>query len=175
MKDTRLTKKQIERLLANNPSRKQQIEETPEEPRYVSFVNESEKNYDTLGASDHVKTFCCFIRDVIMRFEENQRLQQQAETEEMDIKHAIELAPKLTESEKKYLYVKLTDVLQTRRACKSENEILQPLYNYLSDKSLLNKLSQLQGTVSTVKEIISNRQYACRTGVLDDFRNDVPQ
>ena len=88
----------------------------------------------------------------------------------MDIEHAIELAERLTEKEKKQLYSKLTDALQTRRACKSENEILQPLYDYFRDRTLMNKLSQLQGTVSDLKEIISNRTYSCRTSILEDFR-----
>jgi len=91
----------------------------------------------------------------------------------LDIEHAIELADKLTEKEKKQLYSKLTDVLQTRRACKSENEILQPLYDYFRDKTLLGKLAQIQGTISSIKDIIANRAYSCRTTVLNDFRTGV--
>ena len=173
MKDKRLTPKQIERLL-NNP---QKIEINPEpaqsEPakHTVSFKG-AEKDYDTLGSEGQLKTFCAFIRDVISRYEENKRLQEEAETMEMDLEHCIELAQKLTEKEKKTLYSKLTEVLQTRRACKSENEILQPVYNYFSDKTLLNKLIQIQGTVSNVKDIVANRSYSCRTQILDDFRSD---
>ena len=177
MKDRRLTQKQIDRLLANNPGNTAQ--KKAEEPllqekqlKYVSFANDSKKDYDTLKSIDQLKAFCNFVRNVTSRYEENQRLQEEAETMEMDIKHAIELAPKLTEKEKKVLYSKLTEVLQTRRACKSENEILQPLYSYFNDKVLLNKLAQLQGTITSIKEIISNRQYACRTNILDDFRNE---
>lgn len=169
-KDPRLTPKQIEKLL-NNP-KKLEIEE----PQVVKQLNQKlsfkgcNKDYDTLNAVEQIKLFCTFIKDLIAHYEENERLQTEAETMEMDIKHAIELVEKLTEKEKKQLYSKLTDVLQTRRACKSENEILQPLYNYFNDKVLLNKLIQLQGIVQTTKEIISNRAYACRTDVLNDFR-----
>lgn len=170
MKDRRLTPKQIDRLLANNSHKIElNIQEQPVAQKTVSFTSES-KEYDTLNSEDAVKTFCEFIRTVISRYEENQRRQSEAETMELDIEHCIELAPKLTEKEKKMLYSKLTEVLQERRACKSENEILQPLYSYFVDKTLLNKLSQLQGTVSNIKDIISNRQYACRTNILDDFR-----
>lgn len=170
-KDRRLTQKQIDRLLANNPH-KIEIETKEEiklEPKGISFVS-TNKEYDTLDAVERIKNICEFIRDVNSRYEENIRKQDEAELMENDIRHCIELAPKLTEKEKKYLYNKLTEILQTRRACKSENEILQPLYNYFSDKVLLNKLSQIQGTVSSLKDIISNRTYSCRTSVLDEFR-----
>ena len=172
MKDKRLTPKQIENLLANNPHKivldaKPEIKTSPEVK--VSFKSNN-KQYDTLDTTEHIKAFCAFMRDVVARYEENQRRQEEAETMEMDIEHAIELAERLTEKEKKVLYSKLTEVLQTRRACKSENEILQPLYNYFSDKVLLNKMSQLQGTVTNIKEIIENRTYSCRTSILEDFR-----
>lgn len=171
MKDRRLTPKQIERLLANNPNKIDlNIQPQPEPPAQSVSFGSTGKNYDTLNTVEQIKTFCSFIRDVLTVYEENQRRQEEAETMEMDIEHAIELAQKLTEKEKKTLYSKLTDVLQTRRACKSENEILQPLYNYFSDKTLMNKLTQLQGTAANIKDIISNRQYACRTSILDDFR-----
>lgn len=172
VKDKRLSQRQIEKLLANNPHK---IELEPvQQPQPVAAITVSfkstEREFDTLNTVDQIKAFCSFIKDVVTRYEENQRCQEEAETMEMDIEHAIELAQKLTEKEKKVLYQKLTDVLQTRRACKSENEILAPLYGYFSDKTLLNKLSQLQGSVSNIKDVVSNRQYACRTSILNDFR-----
>lgn len=171
-KDRRLTPKQIDRLLANNPHKieLEPKEEIKLEPKGMSFVG-SNKEYDTLNSVERVKEFCDFIREVNARYEDNIRQQEEAELMENDIRHCIELAPKLTEKEKKYLYSKLTEILQTRRACKSENEILQPIYSYFSDKVLLNKLSQIQGTVDNLKDIISNRTYSCRTSVLDDLKN----
>lgn len=171
-RDPRLTPKQIDRLLANNPHKI----EFSQVPSYIApeirvVFRGCGKNYDTLDCVDQLKTFNNFIKNVISRYEENQKLQEEAETMEMDLKHAIELAEKLTEKEKRQLYNKLTDALQTRRACKSENEILQPLYDYFKDKTLLGKLAQLQGTVNDIKDIITNRTYACRTTVLSDFRN----
>ena len=171
-KDRRLTQKQIDRLLANNPHKieLETKEEIKLEPKGMSFVS-TNKEYDTLNSVEQIKNFCDFIRDVNARYEDNIRRQDEAELQENDIRHCIELAPKLTEKEKKYLYSKLTETLQTRRACKSENEILQPLYSYFSDKILLNKLTQIQGTVDNLKDIISNRTYSCRTSILDDLKN----
>ena len=174
-KDPRLTPKQIEKLLSNNPN-KIDLNISPI-PAYIApeirvVFSNNNIDYDTLSVIDQIKGFCSFIKDVLSRYEENQRRQEEAETMEMDIEHAIELAKKLTEKEKKQLYSKLTEALQTRRACKSENEILQPLYDYFRDKTLLSKLAQLQGTVSDVKDIITNRTYSCRTTILNDFRTD---
>lgn len=179
MKDRRLTPKQIERLLANNPSRSENKTEDEKEEeivkptikRSLSFTG-TDKEYDTLNTTENIKAFCAFIKDVVVHYEDNQRRQEEAEVMEMDLKHAIELAPRLIEKEKKQLYTKLTDTLQTRRACKTENEILQPLYDYFKDRTLLNKLSQLQGTTSSIKDIVVNRTYSCRTSILDDFRNE---
>jgi hypothetical protein len=171
VKDKRLTQKQIDRLMVN--PHKIELEQvpvqTPTPSPTIAFRGE-EKDYDTLKSVEQVKTFCLFIKELITHYEENQRRQEEAETMELDLEHCIELAQKLTEKEKKSLYQKLTDVLQTRRACKSENEILAPFYNYFNDKILLNKLNQLQGTVSSIKDIVTNRTYSCRTNILDDFR-----
>lgn len=171
-RDPRLTPKQIERLLSNNPN-KITIESKAQESIQagISFHG-TDKDYDTLNSEEQMKEFCNFIRSVISRYEDNIRCQEEAETMEMDLKHCIELAQKLTEKEKKSLYNKLTEVLQRRRACKSENEILQPLYSFFSDKVLYNKMTQLQGLVTQTKDIITNRTYSCRTGILDDFRSE---
>lgn len=173
-KDRRLTQKQIDRLLANNPHKNTveiafEVSEGKVEPAVISFVG-SNKDYDTLNSIEQIKTFCEFGRRIVSKYENNVQQQEQSELEENDIRHCMELAPKLTEKEKKFLYSKLTEVLQERRACKSENEILQPLYDYLKDKTLLNKLSQIQGIMASTKDIITNRRYSCRTSVLDNFR-----
>ena len=155
MKDRRLTQKQIDRLLANNPHKTPvevafDVSEGKIEPKVVSFANTNQE-YDTLDTVGKIKDFCDFIRKVISRYEGNQVQQEEAETMEMDLEHAIELAPKLVEKEKKVLYTKLTEVLQTRRACKSENEILQPLYDYFKDKEGSKEI------LSSVEKILEKR------------------
>ena len=100
MKDKRLTPKQIERLLANNP-KKIVVEPEPVEtlPQTVSFKG-GQQNYDSLDVVNVLKNFCLFIRDVVARYDDNVRKQEEAETMEMDLEHCIELAEKLTEKEK---------------------------------------------------------------------------
>lgn len=133
-------------------------------------VNCSEKEFDALEAEKTLKEFCAFIRSVISRFDENKRLQEEAEAKEQDLKHYIEMTNGLSDDEIKILYMKIVDALQLRRSCKSENELLKPLYEFVADKKLLNHLCQIQGLVGSVKKTIKNRSYACRTDILDDFR-----
>ena len=170
-KDRRLTQKQISRLL-NNPKpvplgvREQEAESS----RRNLMFRASEKNYDALDAEETLKSFTAFLRTVITRYEENQRLLEDAEAREADLSHCMELVEGLTDKEKRMIFRRLTDALQTRRTCKHENEILAPLYQEICDKTLINRLAQLQGATAKAKETISGRSYGCRTDVLDDFR-----
>ena len=176
-KDKRLTGKQIERLLSNPEKIELDIvkpDSTNGLSRRCLTFRGNEKDFDTLNAEETLRTFCAFLRSVIARYEENKRKQEEAEAQEMDLSHCMELVDGLTEKEKLMIFRRLTDALQTRRTCKAENEILIPLYNYISDKELINqlinKLAQIQGATGTVKDTINNRSYGCRTSIRDDFR-----
>lgn len=130
---------------------------------------------DTLKSDAQIKKFRDFITDVIERYEGNIVQQELAEREEMDLRHAIELADHLTDSEKRLLFRKMRSVLKVRRSCKSENEILQPLYDFVSDRQLYNQLGRIQGGIKSKKEILMGRQYGCRTSILDGFRQREPE
>ena len=172
-KDKRLTGKQIERLLSNQKKIELEIEKpdiTNGLSRRSLTFRGAEKDFDTLNAEETLRTFGGFLRSVIARYEQNTRMQEEAEAQETDLRHCMELVEGLTEKEKRMIFRRLTNALQTRRTCKAENEILTPLYNFISNKELINKLAQIQGATATVKDTINNRSYGCRTSVLDDFR-----
>lgn len=133
-------------------------------------IQNPKKDYDVLGAVQKLKEFCAFIREVIAHFDENKRLQEEAEARESDLRHCIEMTDDLSPEEQHQLYIKLAEALRMRRNCKAENEVLKPIYDQVVDKNLLNRLSQIQGAIGTVKTTVANRAYACRTDVLDDFR-----
>ena len=135
----------------------------------------SGRDYDVLQAERTLKEFCAFIRTVIAHYEYNKQKQDEAEAQEADLRHCIELVEDLTETEKGRLYEKLSAALKTRRACKYENEVLRPLMDHVADKNLLNRLSQIQGAIGIAKKTISGKTYACRTDVLDDFRMEKEQ
>lgn len=175
-KDRRLTGKQIQRLLSNPKPIPLGIRKPEEGPSRRNLVLQgAAKNYDALNAENTLKDFASFLRNVISRYEENQRLMGEAEARESDLNHCMELTVDLTDKERRMIFRRLTEALQTRRTCKTENEILAPIYSYISDKALINKLAQIQGAVSSVKDTVSSRSYGCRTSVLDDFRQESPE
>lgn len=137
-------------------------------------IRSSEKDYDALQAEQTIRDFCAFIRSVIARYDENAHQQELAEARRMDLQHAIELTEELTDEEEHQLYSKLTESLRIRRVCKHENMLLKPLYDQVVDKNLLNRLAQIQGQIGMVRKTISDKSYACRTDVLDDFRIEEP-
>lgn len=145
-----------------------QITDNPSQKNVV--IHSPERDFDVLKSESTLKNFCAFIRDVIAHFEENKRIQEAAEARESDLRHCMEMTEDLTAEEKAHIFDLLTEALQTRRTCKVENEVLKPIYDQVVDKNLLNRLSQIQGQIGTVKRTIADRSYACRTDVLDDFR-----
>lgn len=161
---------------AKEPVKKEMVQSGIRQPsRQNRTFRAAPKNYDVLNAEEMIRIFGLFLRSVISRVEENQRVLEEAEARETDLSHCMELVEDLTEKERRMLYRRLTQTLQTRRACKVENEILIPLYNYIRDKVLVNKLGQIQGQIAGVKEVVGNRVYGCRTTVLDDFRAECPE
>ena len=162
--DPRMSQKQISQIMANNSCGNPQFF-----PVYPTFGGENDC-HDTLNADEQIRRFRDFLSNVIARYEGNCREQEEAERQETDLKHAIELADHLTDKEKRLLFRNMRKCLQTRRACKSENELLQPLYDFVRDKELYNRLGNIQGQIMSKKDIIRGRTYVCRTPVLDHFR-----
>ena len=143
----------------------------PTPPPVVTFGGHNDP-CDTLHADEQIRKFREFIAAVISRYDGNVVEQANAERQEQDLKHAIELADHPTDKEKRLLFRNLKNVLKARRACKSENEILQPFYDLVSDRRLYNKLGEIQGAVKNKKDVLSARQYTCRTSALDGFRRN---
>lgn len=161
---------------AKKPQKKETVRSEIGQPsRQKRTFRAAPKNYDVLNAEEMIRIFGLFLRSVISRVEENQRVLEEAEARETDLSHCMELVEDLTEKERRMLCRRLTETLQTRRACKVENEILMPLYSYIRDKVLINKLGQIQGQITGIKDVAGNRVYGCRTSVLDDFRAECPE
>ena len=165
--DPRMSVQKIQKILSSQP----QQTAVRTTPPVVTFGGQND-SCDFLKSEEQIRRFRDFISDVISRYEGNIRLQEEAEREEQDLKHAIELADHLTDKEKRFLFRNLKKALKTRRACKSENEVLQPLYEFVSDRSLYNRLGNIQGVIKGKKDVIVSRQYSCRTSALDGFRGE---
>ena len=128
------------------------------------------KNYDVLKADEAFKNFIAFLQKVKSRYDENKARLADAEAQESDLHHCMELTENLTEKERKLIFSKLTEALQTRRTCKAENEILEPIYNLIFASSFFDKMEDAMQKTTEAKERARNRVYGCKTSVLDDFR-----
>lgn len=166
-----LTQEQIAKLL-QNPYKKADALTAGDTSRKNMTFRAPEKNFDVLNVEETLREFNSFLRNVIVFYENNKKQREKAEAQELDLEHCIALSGTLSEKEKRMIFRRMTEALQTRRDCKDQNEILQPLYNYISDKTLMNKLAQVQGEIARAKETANNRIYGCRTAILDDFRTN---
>lgn len=171
LKSKPLSSAKIASILGQNPSMKINpssplpVAIQPQIPPTVTLKRKQE--YDSLKPEETLRDFLSFSRNVISRYEENQRRQADLETETQDMLHYIELSPNMNACEYTKHCIKLREIRRQRRACKSENDLLRPLYEYLSDKTLINKLSQIQGQCRTSKEAIDLRSYTLRTDVVE--------
>lgn len=125
------------------------------------------QDYDSLKPEETLKEFLKFARGVISRYEDNQRLQADLEQETQDLLHYMELSGDMNACMGNEMYKKMREVRRQRRNCKLEIELLKPLYEYLSDQTVINKLSQIQGQCRTSKDAIALRSYTLRTDVVE--------
>lgn len=172
----RLTAHKIDMLLAN-PKPLPCMSELAPQPQTESASVMPKKhepltlssviNFDSLDPVGQLQTFMAFAKDVITRYEENQRLWEETDKQTQDILHFIELSPNMNAVQGYHAYKKLADVRRNRRLYKSEIDLLQPLYEYLTNNmSVINQLTMIQGKCRTNKETIQMRSYSMRTEVI---------
>jgi hypothetical protein len=126
-------------------------------------------DYDTTRPEKTIQEFVKDIREMISRFEGNRARIFQIETEIVDMEHFMEIGKFKNVPEGYRLYRKLAELRRERRACKSENDLLQPVYEYFHATEVLNKLSTVQGDCAKIRAAIDQRSYAVRTDVLDEW------
>ena len=162
-----LSKSTINSILSQNPSAMSSSPAIvkPSIPPVITLKRNEE--FDSLKPEDELKTFLSFARNVISRYEDNVKLQSDLEAETQDLLHFVELSENMNACRGNDMYKKMREIRRKRRACKNEIDLLKPLYDYLSDKKMINDLSQIQGKCRTAKEVISQRQYTLRTGVME--------
>ena len=162
-----LSKSTINSILSQNPSASSPSTAIikPSIPPLITLKRSEE--FDSLKPEDELKSFLSFARSVISRYEDNVKLQSDLEAETQDLLHYVELSKDMNACRGNDMYKKMREIRRKRRACKNEIDLLKPLYDYLSDKKMINDLAQIQGKCRTAKEVISQRQYTLRTGVME--------
>lgn len=125
--------------------------------------------YDTMKPTETIRDFVGDIRRMVSRYESNRARIFEIEAELVDVEHYIEIASYKNVPEGYKLYRKLAELRRERRACKNENDLLQPIYEYFHATAVLDKLTHVQGECGTAKEAIDQRVYQVRTDVLDEW------
>lgn len=162
----------VERILANNPS----ATAAGAKPDGIAMVQPPVRrrletrndDFDTLHPHEQVRAFVSFLTAVRRRYEDNQRVQKEAEDMTQDLLHYVELSGNMNAAAGFDMYRRLARVRRTRRNCKSENDLLQPVYDLLMSCSILDQLTQVQGKCRTTMETVSRRCYQVKTGILEE-------
>lgn len=162
-----LSKKIVKSIMASNP--------TPEEvkrsiPLHTTLSMSRRIEYDSLHPEEAIREFLSYLRRVQSRYDENLRLVEEYQLQKTDLDHFAEFEENLNRTDGHALYRKIRDMWRKRRKCKNEAELLKPVVEFMSNyKDAINQLSLVQGKCRQAKEMIDQREYAIRTGILDDL------
>ena len=128
-------------------------------------------DYDSTKPEETIRNFVADIRGMVTRFEMNKSRIIEIETQLVDLEHYIEIENFKTVPNGYKLYRKLAELRRERRACKNENDLLQPIYEYFHATEVLNRLSTVQGECAKAKSAIDGRCYLVRTDILEEYMN----
>ena len=126
-------------------------------------------DYDSTHPEQTIRSFVADIKGMVSKYEWNRDRIIEIEKEFTDLEHYIEIAPFQNVPCGYKLYRKIAELRRERRACKNENDLLQPVYEYFHATAVLDKLSICQGEVAKADSAVKSRCYQVRTGVLDDY------
>lgn len=140
-------------------------------PRKVNPILHYTVDYDSTKPEETIRNFVSDIRGMVSKFEWNRARIAEIETELVDLEHYIEIASYKTVPNGYRLYRKLAELRRERRACKNENDLLQPIYEYFHATEVLNRLSAVQGECTKAKNAIDGRCYLVRTDILEEYLN----
>jgi vacuolar-type H+-ATPase subunit I/STV1 len=125
--------------------------------------------YDSTQPEQTIRDFVANVKNMVSRYTDNRARIQEIEQELVDLEHYIEIADYQPVPGGYHLYRKLAELRRERRACKNENDLLQPVFDYFHATEVLQRLTILQGDCAKAKSAIDSRTYRTRTGVLEQF------
>lgn len=128
-------------------------------------------DFDTLHPAETIAAFVTFCANVRQRYQGNLQVQDDTNLERQDLLHCIELSDNMRVADGFKMYRKLREVSRVRRDAKNENDLLQPLYDFLTQSDFENRLRRVLGDTRTRAEVVGKRQYGMRTDILT--REDV--
>lgn len=126
-----------------------------------------EDEYDQLSPLEIVEGFNALLRDVKRVYEENETIRKEDDDKILDLLHYAELHENLNASAGFHVYKLLAEARRDRRRCKDENELLQPIMEFIQNNPrFVNEVSALVGKLRGTKRCIEQRIYKTRTDII---------
>ena len=139
-------------------------------PKQVNTLH-YDLDYDFTKPETTLHDFVSSVKDMLARYEGNKTRIFEIEAELNDLEHYMEIGSFKNVPDGYKLYRKLAELRRERRACKNENDLLQPIYEHFHATEVLNRLTIVQGEVTKCKDAIDARVYTVRTDILDEYLN----
>lgn len=115
--------------------------------------------------SKYSTTIVSIFQDVINTYETNEKIIKQTEDEINDLNHEIELSTPKDMYKGYLLYKAIRDARIKRRKAKDENQLLEEMYDYLTNQQaqvFKNKVQQIQGSAKKIYDAQQKRTYTPR-------------
>ena len=119
-----------------------------------------------MNGSEHIKAFLDWLREARRDYNIAVEDEQDANNEQQDILHSIEL-----DDHSQHETARLTEVLketrQRRREAKKQIERLKPIREFVDYKSdIIRAMERLLGDVRQAERLVENRSYTFRTDIV---------
>lgn len=123
--------------------------------------------YDQLSTLEIVEEFNTLLREAKSIYEENDIVKKESDDKILDLLHYAELHDNLSASDGFRVYQKITAARRERRRSKDENELLEPLMEFIrQNPKLVNDIGTLVGKLRGTKRCIEQRIYKTRTDII---------
>lgn len=127
----------------------------------------NDTDYDSLDALEIIEEFNTLLKETKSVYEENETLKKESEDQLQDLLHYAELHNNLNASDGYRVYKKITEARRERRRSKDENELLEPLMEFIrQNPKLVNEVGALVGRLRGTKRCIDQRVYMARTDII---------
>lgn len=124
-------------------------------------------DYDTLDVLEIIEEFNTLLKEAKSVYEENEALKKESDDQLQDLLHYAELHNNLNASDGYRVYKKITEARRERRRSKDENELLEPLMEFIrQNPKLVNEIGTLVGRLRGTKRCIEQRIYKTRTDII---------
>lgn len=164
-KPKQMTQKTINNIMRHSPPHTEQPVQQP-----VITKHYEHGEYDLLNAEAALKAFLDFSRELAPKYHAAVANNDELDKETQDILHFMELEGDMNAAKGYKAYRALAEVRRQRRLCKNEIELMEPLVNFVeTNQSFFKQMEGLLGRIRIIKQAISNRSYAMRTGAVQSI------